>query len=138
MKGGPQPLVSSPPAGFSTLMTSAPRSARICPAQGPASTRASSMTRIPLRGASGMISLHHLVHSMFGYALCPLSKTLHDFLPVDLVQPFMACIGVDFRHDVRESKPAQAVGKLQDRLALCRCRVFRTSDEIEGQGARHR
>ena len=34
----------------STLMTSAPRSARICPAQGPAKMRASSSTRSPASG----------------------------------------------------------------------------------------
>src|SRR5271166_3920121 len=47
MNGGPQRRVSSP-SGLSTLTTSAPRSASVCPAVGPASTRASSTTRIPL------------------------------------------------------------------------------------------
>src|SRR5439155_747362 len=49
-KGGPQPRVSSPLPLRSTLMTSAPRSARICPAQGPARIRASSSTRSPAKG----------------------------------------------------------------------------------------
>src|SRR6185436_3449948 len=50
MKGGPQTRVSSPSPGFSTLITSAPRSARICVAHGPASTRERSRTRICLSG----------------------------------------------------------------------------------------
>src|SRR5450631_1584575 len=44
MKGGPQERVSSPVAGRSILMTSAPKSASTCPAQGPASTRDRSST----------------------------------------------------------------------------------------------
>src|SRR5690606_31301576 len=44
--GGPQLRVSSPTRGLSILMTSAPRSARICPHHGPASTRLMSSTRI--------------------------------------------------------------------------------------------
>src|ERR1044071_6547328 len=50
MKGGPQPRVSSPAPGRSTLITSAPRSARVWPAQGPARMRASSSTRTPASG----------------------------------------------------------------------------------------
>jgi hypothetical protein len=51
-KGGPQPRVSSPPGwsspgGRSTLITSAPRSARTCVHHGPASTRDRSSTRTP-------------------------------------------------------------------------------------------
>src|SRR5271166_6865450 len=46
MNGGPQRRVSSP-SGLSTLTTSAPRSASVCPIQGPARMRASSTTRIP-------------------------------------------------------------------------------------------
>src|SRR5882724_10742544 len=46
MNGGPQARVSSP-SGLSTLMTSAPRSASVCPVVGPASTRESSSTRTP-------------------------------------------------------------------------------------------
>src|SRR5690606_37896082 len=49
-KGGPQWRVSSPTSGRSILITSAPRSASNCPHQGPASTRASSMTRRPSSG----------------------------------------------------------------------------------------
>src|SRR5271169_1394437 len=52
MNGGPQRRVSSP-SGLSTLMTSAPRSASVCPVVGPASTRASSTTRTP---ASALIA----------------------------------------------------------------------------------
>src|SRR5258705_2757345 len=43
--GGPKARESSPTLGRSTLMTSAPRSARFCPAQGPARTRDRSRTR---------------------------------------------------------------------------------------------
>src|SRR5258706_582930 len=45
-QGGPKARESSPEPGRSTLMTSAPRSARFCPAQGPASTRERSRTRM--------------------------------------------------------------------------------------------
>src|SRR5882672_2818022 len=45
-QGGPKARESSPAPGRSTLMTSAPRSARFCPAQGPASTRERSRTRM--------------------------------------------------------------------------------------------
>src|SRR5437867_4464755 len=44
--GGPKARESSPEPGRSTLITSAPRSARFCPAQGPASTRERSRTRM--------------------------------------------------------------------------------------------
>src|SRR6266568_8958621 len=56
-KGGPQLRVSSPDPGRSTLMTSAPRSARFCDAQGPARTRERSRTRIceSGRGMAGAI-----------------------------------------------------------------------------------
>src|SRR5438552_14342555 len=50
MKGGPQPRVSSPAPGRATLITSAPRSASVWPAQGPARMRASSSTRTPASG----------------------------------------------------------------------------------------
>ena len=50
MNGGPQPRVSSPAPGRSTLITSAPRSASVWPAQGPARMRASSSTRTPASG----------------------------------------------------------------------------------------
>ena len=46
-KSGPMRRASSPPSGFSTLITSAPRSAKIAPAKGPASTWPSSTTRTP-------------------------------------------------------------------------------------------
>src|SRR3546814_228318 len=49
-KGGPHSRVSSPAPGRSTLTTSAPRSASNCPHHGPASTRASSTTRMPSSG----------------------------------------------------------------------------------------
>src|SRR6267378_793125 len=45
-QGGPKARESSPEPGRSTLITSAPRSARFCPAQGPASTRERSRTRM--------------------------------------------------------------------------------------------
>src|SRR6185295_1895784 len=45
-QGGPKARESSPTFGRSTLMTSAPRSARFCPAQGPARTRDRSRTRM--------------------------------------------------------------------------------------------
>src|SRR3954462_8428178 len=48
--GGPQPRVSSPLPGFSTLMTRAPRSPSIIAACGPARARVRSTTRTPSRG----------------------------------------------------------------------------------------
>src|SRR5581483_11238785 len=51
-KGGPQPRVSSPVSGGSTLITSAPRSARSMVQYGPARTREKSSTRRPLSGRS--------------------------------------------------------------------------------------
>ena len=48
--GGPQPRLSSPPSGFSTLMTRAPRSPSIIAACGPASARDRSTTTIPSSG----------------------------------------------------------------------------------------
>src|SRR5712692_5716936 len=48
--GGPKARESSPLPGRSTLMTSAPRSARDCAAHGPASTRDRSMTLMPASG----------------------------------------------------------------------------------------
>src|ERR1700722_202368 len=45
---------SSPPSGRSTLMTSAPRSPNTAPANGPASTWPSSITRIPANGNAVM------------------------------------------------------------------------------------
>src|SRR6266508_3855339 len=50
--GGPHRLVSSPLPGRSTFTTSAPRSARVMVASGPARTREKSTTRTPERGAS--------------------------------------------------------------------------------------
>src|SRR3954465_1561703 len=53
--GGPKARESSPTPGRSTLMTSAPRSARFWLAQGPASTRERSRTRMCERGpATGL------------------------------------------------------------------------------------
>ena len=48
--GGPQPRVSSPPSGFSTLMTRAPRSPSIMAACGPARARERSTTSLPASG----------------------------------------------------------------------------------------
>src|SRR4051794_24612770 len=48
-KAGPICRASSPPSGFSTLTTLAPRSARMAPAKGPASTWPSSTTLMPAR-----------------------------------------------------------------------------------------
>src|SRR3954452_15430452 len=45
-KGGPMRRASSPLPARSTLMTSAPRSPRVCAASGPASTRERSSTRM--------------------------------------------------------------------------------------------
>src|SRR5882672_8321074 len=56
--GGPQPRASSPAPGRSILITSAPRSASVWVATGPASTRVRSSTRMPLNGAA-------IVHSSF-------------------------------------------------------------------------
>src|SRR3954470_20045336 len=49
-KGGPQPRVSSPLPGLSTLITRAPRSPSIIAACGPARARVRSTTRTPSRG----------------------------------------------------------------------------------------
>src|SRR5881397_1747330 len=46
---------SSPPPGSSTLMTSAPRSARRAPHHGPAMTRERSMTRMPSRARGKVV-----------------------------------------------------------------------------------
>src|SRR5579884_1082709 len=51
-KGGPHWRASSPPTGCSTFTTSAPSSARIIVAKGPATLRASSRTRTPRSGRS--------------------------------------------------------------------------------------
>jgi hypothetical protein len=56
MNGGPQLRASSPPSGFSILITSAPMSAMIAPASGPASACPISMTLIPASGPC--IALH--------------------------------------------------------------------------------
>jgi hypothetical protein len=52
----PQSRVSSPRAGCSTLMTSAPRSASAIAHIGPASTRDRSSTRTPASGSDAMFS----------------------------------------------------------------------------------
>src|SRR6478609_2958448 len=49
-KGGPQPRVSSPLPGVSTLITRAPRSASIMAACGPAKARVKSTTTISASG----------------------------------------------------------------------------------------
>src|SRR6185369_5586308 len=64
MKGGPQARVSSPVLLRSTLTTSAPRSARIWPAHGPARMRASSSTRKPANGP-GMIAPYAAINPNF-------------------------------------------------------------------------
>src|SRR6185437_1309190 len=75
MNGGPQARVSSP-SGLSTLITSAPRSASVCPIVGPASTRASSTTRTP---ASAAVIAEGLVVDVA--ARCPLHHASHGPLP---------------------------------------------------------
>src|SRR4051812_31982427 len=50
MNGGPQPRASSPPSGFSILITSAPMSPRIMPAIGPATACPISITLTPASG----------------------------------------------------------------------------------------
>src|ERR1700730_16537000 len=57
MKGGPQPRASSPPSGFSILITSAPMSPRIMPAIGPATAWPISITLMPASGPSMYFSL---------------------------------------------------------------------------------
>src|ERR1700678_1059381 len=59
MNGGPQARVSSP-SQLSTLMTSAPRSASVCPVVGPANTRASSSTRTPASALCGRVEFSGL------------------------------------------------------------------------------
>src|SRR5690606_41023951 len=77
MNGGPQRRVSSP-SGASTLITSAPRSASVCPAHGPARMRASSTTFNP---ASGVIAS---VRQLFVEDLCEiLVRHVRILLPVD-------------------------------------------------------
>ena len=62
-QGGPQPRVSSPVPGRSTLITSAPRSARFCDAQGPARIRDRSSTRICESGRGMDTRLDAVVNS---------------------------------------------------------------------------
>src|SRR5690349_20202717 len=50
MDGGPQARVSSPPSGFSILITSAPRSDSIMVQNGPAKSWVRSITRRPSSG----------------------------------------------------------------------------------------
>src|SRR5436305_11291248 len=50
MNGGPHPRASSPPSGFSILITSAPMSPRIMPAIGPATACPISITLMPASG----------------------------------------------------------------------------------------
>src|ERR1044072_1365777 len=50
MNGGPHPRASSPPSGFSILITSAPISPKIMPAIGPATACPISMTLMPASG----------------------------------------------------------------------------------------
>ena len=59
--GGPQLRASSPPCGFSIFTTSAPRSARICPANGPATLVPISTTTSPLSASAAVISTDFLV-----------------------------------------------------------------------------
>jgi hypothetical protein len=67
-KGGPQVRVSSPLPGRSILITSAPRSARVCVHQGPASTRDRSSTRIPSRAVHAPLSGNRII------GRCPVSR----------------------------------------------------------------
>src|SRR5262245_60517457 len=71
-KGGPHPRVSSPEPLRSTLMTSAPRSASTCPAQGPARMRANSRTRRPARGFAMEFSLSFSCFARAAPAAAPL------------------------------------------------------------------
>src|SRR4051812_7855888 len=52
MNGGPHPRASSPPSGFSILITSAPMSPRIMPAIGPATACPISITLMPASSPS--------------------------------------------------------------------------------------
>src|SRR3954469_23736577 len=113
-KGGPHLRVSSPPSGLSTLMTSAPRSASNCPAQGPARMRASSTTRTPFSGGSAINHQKRVgtaasinpgcrchgpcggpAMSAFEHAIGPGSEIVHDDIAVHLVQAFVAGVGVN-------------------------------------------
>src|SRR5207249_6106645 len=113
-KGGPHLRVSSPPSGLSTLMTSAPRSASNCPAQGPARMRASSITRMPFSGGSAMdhrdgskvqplpivtvaVTAHALGQLLrrLQHMVCPDGEIVHDDIAIDLVQAFVAGVGVN-------------------------------------------
>src|ERR1700712_725289 len=60
MNGGPHPRASSPPSGFSILITSAPMSPRIMPAIGPATACPISITLMPASGPFIALSLEFL------------------------------------------------------------------------------
>src|SRR3546814_8683516 len=61
------------PAGASTLMTSAPRSAKACVAIGPRTTAVRSMTRMPSSGPAGAC-LFEIVVFMLYSVLLPILK----------------------------------------------------------------
>src|SRR5438093_2649491 len=63
-KGGPHPRASSPPTGRSTLMTSAPKSARIPPANGPARLSPTSTTLTPDKGMCSSMALALATHGV--------------------------------------------------------------------------
>ena len=57
--GGPERRTSSPPSGFSILMTSAPMSPKSMEQNGPAMICVTSMTRTPVSGCTAGLSPHN-------------------------------------------------------------------------------
>src|SRR3954468_3824599 len=108
MNGGPQARVSSPVFERSTLMTSAPRSASTCPAQGPARIRASSSTRTPANGPGMDNSLDVLRGNAANGALCAAWNRLCLGLPVNRDD------GTPCHHIVRRGEEQDRGGDLLD------------------------
>src|SRR5882762_8758217 len=90
MKGGPHPRASSPPSGFSILITSAPMSPRIMPAIGPATAWPISITLMPASGP-------FMCFSFFG----PLRRRSNHRIPGDRNQAIFGAVLFDVA-DARE------------------------------------
>src|SRR6266851_3532521 len=82
-----QPRNGSPPSGFSTLMTTAPRSASNIPAYGPAMKLATSRTRMPCSApAMGRLTQELLVEVADG---CPLGSHEIGRIGVEIVHAIL-------------------------------------------------
>src|SRR5882757_5499710 len=83
MNGGPHPRASSPPSGFSILITSAPMSPRIMPAIGPATACPISITLMPASGPSISFLLQ---------VFWPLRRRSDHWIPCDRNQPILRAV----------------------------------------------